>query len=338
MPGCDSSPFSSYKPLAPQLSALPAFAENATFPPLKDEEQEIRQLAQDALQSYIDTLAVEPEGKLHLAGLIPWANLGRRLRVSRGTPLVPRWPGDQVERLVAAVRRLDQEESRRLHMLLDRVHTLLQPLGEPLKLNFGLNRWLRGAREEAYSDWLAWLFTLLRPVEIGQVLRIPATHPVRSLIAAFPNAPVTVRREVWVAQGHKDAAGRLDITLRIGQVAMIVLEIKRGDAQTADTAKQEGYVGALAEEGLPFYPVLLVTEAPQENVHGFAVLRCADFCLALRRFVAEHMDDERGHVFLSFVLGLAATLEMNMLGLNVTARQVNLSTLEYLTKFCGEAA
>ena len=134
---------------------------------------------------------------------------------------------------------------------------------------------------------------------------------------------------------NPDTAGRLDLTLTIGQVAVILLEIKRGDAQSADTAKQEGYVYSL-EEGLPFYPVLLVTEASQEEVHRFTVLRYADFCLALRQFVIENKHDGRGYVFLSFVLALAATLEMNMLGLNVTARRPHRSTIEYLSRFVEE--
>ena len=53
-----------------------------------------------------------------------------------------------------------------LQELLQHTRDLLWPLGEPLTLNFGLNRLLSGAREEAYSDRLAWLFRRLRPLEI----------------------------------------------------------------------------------------------------------------------------------------------------------------------------
>jgi hypothetical protein len=217
-----------------------------------------------------------------------------------------------------------------LQELLQRARDLLQPFGEPLALNFGLNRWLSGAREEAYSDWLAWLFSHLHPLEICQVLCIPATHPIRAIMTTYSHAPVTVRREVWVSQGHEGAAGRLDLTLMIGQAAVIVLEIKLSDAHAADTAKQEGYFADLKKQGLPFYPVLLVTEALQEEVQRFAVLRYKDFCLALRRFVVEHQHDGRGYVFLSFVLALAATFEMNLLGLNVTTRRPSLATIAYL--------
>lgn len=87
---------------------------------------------------------------MNIAAFTLWASLGRQLRVQTGAPPVPRWPADKVERLVAVVRRLDQENQA----LLQRAHKLLLPFGEPLALNFGLNRWLSGAREEAYSDWL----------------------------------------------------------------------------------------------------------------------------------------------------------------------------------------
>lgn len=270
---------------------------------------------------------------MNTAAFTLWAALGRQLRIQTCAPPVLSWPADKVEQLVAAVRRLDQEERIPLQALLQRSHALLRPFGEPLTLNFGLNRWLSGAREEAYSDWLAWLFGQLRPLEIRQVLHIQDSHPVYSIIATFPNAPVTVRREVGVGQGHEGAAGRLDLTLTIGQEAVIALEIKCGDAQSADTAKQEGYFDDLKAQGWPFYPVLLVTEASQEEVHRFTVLRYKDFCLALRQFVVENKHDERGYVFLSFVLALAATLEMNMLGLNVTARRPHHSTIEYLSRF-----
>ena len=144
---------------------------------------------------------------MYSAVFTPWAYLGRQLRVRTGAPPVPSWPADKVERLVAAVQRLDQEERMPLQALLQRSHALLLPFGEPLALNFGLNRWLSGAREEAYSDWLDWLFRQLHPLEICQVLRIPSTHAVYSIIAALPKkAPVTVRRELWVSQGHEGAA------------------------------------------------------------------------------------------------------------------------------------
>ena len=262
-----------------------------------------------------------------------WAYLGRQLRAQTGPPPVPHWPTDKVERLVATVRRLDREERKQLTELLQLTRELLLPFGEPLALNFGLNRWLSGTREEAYSDWLQWLFGQLRPSEIRQVLCIPAADPVSSIIAAFPNEPVTVQREVWVSQGHEGAAGRLDLTLKIGQKVVIVLEVKLGDEETADTAKQEGYFADLKKQGLPFYPILLVTKALQEEVDRFAVLRYADFCLALRQFVVANKHDERGYVFLSFILALAATFEMNLLGLNVTTRQPSLATLTHLSQF-----
>ena len=275
---------------------------------------------------------------MNITAFTRWAYLGRQLRVQTGDPLAPHWPTDKVNRLIAAVRRLDQEEERRLQELLQRTRDLLWPLGEPLALNFGLNRWLSGAREEAYSDWLAWLFRQLRPLEVCQVLGISATHPVHSIISTCPHAPVIVRREVGVSQGHEGAAGRLDLTLTIGQEAVIVLEVKLTDADIADTGKQVGYFGSLGDKGLPFYPVLLVTEAPQEEVHRFAVLRYADFCLALRQFVVEHKHDERGYIFLSFVLALAATFEMNLLRLNVNTRRPSVATIAYLSRFIEEAS
>src|SRR5580700_121123 len=41
-------------------------------------------------------------------------------------------------------------------------------LRDPLVVDAGLNRWLREDREEAYSDWLAWIFQQLTAMEVFQ--------------------------------------------------------------------------------------------------------------------------------------------------------------------------
>lgn len=43
----------------------------------------------------------------------------------------------------------------RFKSLLEESYRRRCPLGESLLLDFGAHRWLRGDREEIYSDWLA---------------------------------------------------------------------------------------------------------------------------------------------------------------------------------------
>lgn len=54
--------------------------------------------------------------------------------------------------------------------MLDRCHSALAPLGEPLAIGIAAHRALRLSREEVFSDWLAW--TLERIGDLRSVLAI----------------------------------------------------------------------------------------------------------------------------------------------------------------------
>jgi hypothetical protein len=47
--------------------------------------------------------------------------------------------------------------AERLRTLLMRSNALLSPLADPLLTDCGVHEWLSRSREEAYSDWLAWI-------------------------------------------------------------------------------------------------------------------------------------------------------------------------------------
>src|SRR6185312_11530504 len=57
-----------------------------------------------------------------------------------------------VAALISAVEQESRRAEKRLNELLDQSDRLLRPLGDPLRANVGLHRWLRAEREEAYSD------------------------------------------------------------------------------------------------------------------------------------------------------------------------------------------
>jgi hypothetical protein len=250
------------------------------------------------------------------------------------------WPSSRIEKLCQAYNNWQKICLSYCQYLLCEVDEMLRPFGEPLRLNFGLNRWLESKREEAYSDWIEWLLKQLTLIEISEILCINRKHCIMQFIKRTPELKLAIRRELPVMMGHEGASGRLDLIVEgitdSGNFA-IVIEVKKGDSVSADTEKQEGYFQALKDEEICFYPLLLVTDAPHEEINKFHVLEYEDFCLALRRFVVTRKNDRRGYVFLSFVLALAATIESNLLGISINRTLLNEKTLSYLTRFVESA-
>src|SRR6267378_2290800 len=80
-----------------------------------------------------------------------WASLGRRYN----NP--PSW--SSITRIVAAAVRYQDLESKQIVDLLKASKDRLSPLDDPLTVDLGLHRWMSRDREEAYSDWLAWVIT-----------------------------------------------------------------------------------------------------------------------------------------------------------------------------------
>jgi hypothetical protein len=83
-----------------------------------------------------------------------WAVIGRAMNVAKQKPAITWAP---LQRMVHAATASMRAEGNRLRHLLDRSTQYLAPLGEPLLVDFGAHRWLKPQREEAYSDWLAWI-------------------------------------------------------------------------------------------------------------------------------------------------------------------------------------
>jgi hypothetical protein len=269
-----------------------------------------------------------------------WANLGRTLRPERTGTSQFTWPAEHIDALVRVYHAWDNEQKRIGLELLERSAALLHPFGEPLSLEFGLNRWLRGEREEAYSDWMEWLFKKLSTNEIIELLCVDPNHEVARRIEKLPN-PSKVRREVPVRKGHEGASGRLDLVIEFEKQAVVVIEVKVVDAQSADTGKQKGYIESLQELNPHSYPILLVVDqldkdTQPKKVDGFQVLSYRKLCLGLRNFVFKNKRDPRGYVFLSFVLALAATIESNLIGMSAESGRINHFTQAYLKDFIEE--
>ena len=204
---------------------------------------------------------------------------------------------------------------------------LLRPLGEPLEHEFGLNRWLAGAREESYSDWFGWLFAHMTADELGRVLALPK-------LLRQGSEPVEVLRECWVEHGHEGHTGRLDLRLTISNTAVVIVELKLGTADPADTEKQRGYRDSVEADfhHLERYYILLVTSCNTEDVHGFQPRTYEKFCRNLRRLAIERINQEETFAA-SAILMLAATVESNLLGYSASVGSSMPNTLAHLRAF-----
>lgn len=142
------------------------------------------------------------------------------------------WPA--VLKMIEAAKQLLAEDMLRLQQQLDISDQVLAPLEDPFHSDFGLHRWLGGAREESYSDWLEY-----------SIRQLEAPGLVYGLFGLCPpegaQGKPDVQREAAVEEGHPGRSGRIDLIVLYRGVRPLVIEIKIAGADEADTAKQEGY-------------------------------------------------------------------------------------------------
>ena len=143
--------------------------------------------------------------------------------------------------------------------------------------------------------------------------------------------------------------GRSITFFRLGQWAVVAVEVKKDDADSAVTDKQLGYKNSISEN-LAFQDkkkafVLLVSRSSDDVVHSFDVRCYPEFCRNLRRLATSWMhsalaeDTERGtgntsKLFAaSITLMVAAAIETNLLGFSVHESSFTPATLAHLKEF-----
>jgi hypothetical protein len=188
----------------------------------------------------------------------------------------------------------------------------LAPIEDPLTARFGLNRWLEADREEAYSDWLAW--SLLEFRSITFVWRLLFGKNQTDDDWPYESSDYKVDREVWVPEGHKGRAGRLDCVLQCDDV-IIVLELKRSFAEDADTAKHEGYLKWLSNQPQRVKIGILIANSSegQEFYDGFSLLEWRTLCKRGRRLAGE-MRAQNRLAFIATFCAFIGAIEQNLLG------------------------
>ena len=204
-------------------------------------------------------------------------------------------------------------------------------LCEPLRVDAGLNRWLKNDREEAYSDWLAWILEQLNAIDVLDVLRVSDAN----VVAVGIPPHFEVEREYYIS------GGRLDLLLTLGNELIVIIEVKKSSAEIADTAKQAGYHHWLKLQPFRLHrEFLLITDASEEKYEGFTPIRWADVCIRLRRLLPK-LCTSVGLVKTAMIVAFISAVETNLLNLivppaDVVDRLFYAKTLDHLEKYLGD--
>ncbi|HZD40998.1 MAG TPA: hypothetical protein VE131_09770, partial [Terriglobales bacterium] len=181
-------------------------------------------------------------------------------------------------------------------------------------------------REEAYSDWLEWVVQQAKAPY--RVFRLFGLEPPSSLT---DDAPLDVKREVCIPHGHEDQEGRLDLVISFGGQAAIIVEVKKGDADDADTAKHAGYT----ESHSNAKRVLLAVSAEELDYEGFEFRSWANVCIEMRLLAMELCKD-RNTLAAAMVLAFVAAVEQNLLGFSAVSEKlvfVNTFVVDHIKHF-----
>jgi len=188
----------------------------------------------------------------------------------------------------------------------------LAPIEDPLQLRLGLHRWLASDREEAYSDWLAWVLEeLATPERVGWLLYRDAIPP--PLLRGTEHCKSV--REVWVPTGHSGQSGKLDIVARFGPEATLVIEVKVIGAESADTVKQAGYHRWLQGEQRAGRDALLIVKSGKAagEYEQFKLLLWEDVCRNLRSLLPEIIREGR-ICTAALMAAFIGAVEQNLMG------------------------
>jgi hypothetical protein len=234
------------------------------------------------------------------------------------TRLVAAWSAETTDKsvcwlpvdcIIEGAWRAQELERRQLTSSLLKSRQTLSPLDDPFLADFGLNQWLSGSREEAYSDWLAWIINQIGdPAAVFRLfgLEVPSTAVHWTGTSADRETPIP--------------DGRLDLVLRWKGYALLVIEVKLTDEGSASTAKQRRYRTWIDEQPEPVKcAVLLVLDAEPGLSEGeFSRIDWRSVCLEIRRTAAQLVKahSEPAHlVRAALLLAFAGAAEQNLLGM-----------------------
>jgi|GEM_PF-1789225 len=191
----------------------------------------------------------------------------------------------------------------------------LAPLEDPLSTDFRQHRWLKFNREEAYSDWFAWILDELSSVRlISEILGISAPA------GSGDDGVFVVEREKPISHGHEGREGRLDILLTRTGACLAIVEIKVTAGDDSDFVKNRGYRQWLdLQVQFPCRKAVMVSKSGLvPDYEGFSHRGWDEVCIALRRLVPGLITEGRC-LLAALILCFAGAVEENVLRLETIA-------------------
>lgn len=233
------------------------------------------------------------------ATLKMWAELGRDIAQERSES---HFDWKSVRSFIEAAEPLFKEESERLEGLLRKSDEHLHPLEDPLKVDFGVHRWLRAEREEAYSDWLEWtLGQLESPALVSKVLGI------REDDLGEISGKLKIKRE-FVFVDDQGRNRRTDLDIYWEDKAAIRVEVKKHDADAVDPNQLKRQ-----EKGFQHYILLVTSGLVQDYKGNFKVRYWKDLCIEFRRLVPNLGGRKNGMVVQkALILAFVGAVEQNL--------------------------
>jgi len=145
-------------------------------------------------------------------------------------------------------------------------------------------------------------------------------------VARLHGCTVQIEREKLISVDEKNF--KLDIFIRFVldgcDYASLIVEMKKGSAEVADTGKQKSYLRwhQMQGTGTRINPnaFLIVTDAKEEEYSGFLVVRWADICIRLRQILPMVLRTA-GIVKASLFVAFISAVERNLLHLTLHDRR-----------------
>jgi len=225
---------------------------------------------------------------------------------------------------------------------------------EPFLIDLSSNRLFANAREENYSDYLAWLIDqfsentewFLRLFKISENelkgVKLKGTKPI-------------IKRESYVEEGYEEQSGRLDILILYeNEKVLIDIEVKVKDADSAikELEKHKGYRKSLEnkypKEIYKHFHRLLVTDANQEYYNNesenqeewYYVIKWLEVCESLRQFILSGVPKNK-QILKSLIVAFVGTVEQALLGYRSlesldNRKYIDEKSSEYISKLANK--